>query len=125
MTGVRQKDMPSGAYLRSVLDYDPESGVLKWRARPPEAFAQGRAFAAYWNGRWAGKPALTAKTGGGYLHGKIDMEYHVTHRVIWKMMTDEEPDNVVHDNRDLADNRWKNLVRDVHRKQSPTQPVDE
>ena len=41
------KPLPDQALLRQLLDYDPETGILRWKARPPEMFKEGRWGQAY------------------------------------------------------------------------------
>lgn len=46
----------------------------------------------------------------GYLVVGIDRVYYLAHRIIWKMMTGEEPaDQIDHEDTDRLNNRWVNL----------------
>ncbi len=47
--------------LRSIIEYNPESGVLTWRARPREHF-QSERICKIWNTKYAGKIAGTIQT---------------------------------------------------------------
>jgi hypothetical protein len=95
--------------VRELLDYDPLTGVLTWRPR------HGGWFATYgswrrWNGRFAGKPALTAITEDGYFRGLIFSRKYRAHRIIWLWMTGAWPKHETdHVNRVPSDNRWSNL----------------
>lgn len=94
--------MPTPEQLRALLRYDPETGKLFWKARGIPK----------WDGRYAGKEAFTA-TSGGYKVGRIYDVLYRAHRVIWAIQTGAWPAHTVdHINRDRADNRWANL-RDV------------
>lgn len=108
------KPLPNAEYLRKLLAYDPETGRLTWRTRPPEMFPEGKRGSAVaanvWNGANAGKPALNSRTANGYLHGAIDYESFLAHRVIWKLMTGADPLEIDHINGDRTDNRWANLA---------------
>lgn len=87
------KPIPDVEFLRSRYDYDPATGVLTSKF-----------------GRWRGQPVTHTET-QGYITIRINGEHFKAHRVIWKMMTGEEPpDEIDHDNRDRADNRWENLL---------------
>lgn len=105
--------LPSQDVLNQFLRYDPDSGKLFWRARTDDMFTGGddRTNAA-WNSRYAGKEAFITANVKGYLYGSIHKQKMKAHRVIWKMVTGQEPDQIDHINGDAADNRWVNL-RDV------------
>lgn len=96
--------LPSRAYLLALLRYDPATGRLTWRPRAA-ASAHDRA----WNTRYADKPAFTAKDDGGYLCGRIHGKTYRAHRIVWKMETGEEPQQVDHKNGRRDDLRWRNL----------------
>jgi hypothetical protein len=104
----------SADLVRSLLDYDPLTGELRWKVRPVELFAdsglQSQAQnAAAWNGRNAGKIAFTTVK-AGYLVGRIFDRMYRAHRVIWVIMTGEWPkDEVDHFDLDRGNNRWTNL----------------
>lgn len=100
--------MPDQSYLWSVLTYDPETGVLTWKPK-----SGSDRFIKTFNSRFAGKPAFTTME-RGYQQGRIDGRLLYAHRVIWKLMTGDEPDDVDHINGDRSDNRWANL-RNVSR----------
>lgn len=91
--------------LKTMLHYDPETGVFTWLERS-DARPQ-------WNGRYAGKTAGYARvaTGGGvYWSIRIfDWPFHA-HRLAWLYMTGAWPSDVV-DHRDMdgLNNRWGNL----------------
>ena len=92
--------LPSQAELNALLDYDPATGQLTWKARPGNA---------PFNARFAGKPALNANRPSGHLTGKINYRQVMAHRVIWKMVYGTEPDIIDHQNHNPSDNRLNNL----------------
>ena len=105
--------MPSVERLNAVLDYDPSTGILIWKVRPISDF-QNRKYPAdrlakSWNSKNAGKPALSHLDPHGYLFGGIDGVKYKASRIIWKMMTGEEPDTIDHINGMITDNRLANL----------------
>jgi len=109
------KPIPTPETLCKLLRYEPETGLLFWRKRPVEMFSDsgcgGQAgVAARWNGRFAGKEALTAKHSTGYRYGMIFGHAYFAHRVIWAMETGEwPPDQIDHINGVRNDNRLVNL----------------
>ena len=100
--------LPDRDYLLKRLRYDPETGKLFWLSRPFEDF-QNEHSRKTWNSRFSGKEALNGNTSLGYIGGRINYKRYAAHRVIWKMMTGEEPIEVDHINGVRDDNRWRNL----------------
>jgi len=88
--------------IRSALHYNPETGALTWKHRPTHP--------PQWNGRWVGKPALTAKLPGGYGHGCVNGIRIRAHRAAWAIHFGEMPSSEI-DHRDgnPENNRIKNL----------------
>lgn len=102
-------------YLRLVLDYDPETGIVHWKKRRLEDFPGSAAqWINAWNARQAGKIAGHPTT-KGYLRiglGTEGYQYHL-HILIWILMTGKKPKNQIdHWDRNKINNRWGNL-RDV------------
>lgn len=106
--------LPSSEDLRSLLEYDPETGLMIWKERGPEWFEDGKRLSAegmcaIWNAKFSGKRAfcLTMKT--GYHTGTILGFKALAHRVIWKMETGQEPQTIDHIDGNPSNNRIKNL----------------
>lgn len=106
---MKRRKLPPAEYLRECLDYDPSTGLLRWKARPREHFADSRVFGT-WNTCFAGKEAFTALNASGYRNGSLDWVGYYAHRIVWKIMTGKEPPRVMdHKDRNRANNRWNNL----------------
>jgi len=101
--------LPDTQYLKECFTYDPDSGRIEWLHRPAHHYASERIWKTM-NTRYAGKEAFTMRDHCGYRKGKIaGVEYH-SHRVIWKLMTGEDPTSEIdHINGVRDDNRWSNL----------------
>lgn len=84
-------------YVRSLLDYDPESGVLTWKA------------ALYRRTDIVGKQAGW-RGSDGRIRLSVNHHQYLAHRVIWLMVTGAwPPEEVDHRDRDPSNNRWPNL----------------
>lgn len=106
------KALPSQSLLLQLLRYDPETGKLFWRERPASMFALSQRddrMGRTWNTRYAHKEALTAIGTHGYRSGSIGKAKFLAHRVIWKLVTGEEPEQIDHINHIRLDNRLANL----------------
>ena len=97
------KPLPPQEELEKLLEYDPETGGLTWKERPREMFLE-EWHQRKWNTRYAGQPALTSTLKGGYKYGNLFDQKVLAHRVIWKMVTGEDPQDVDH----IDGNRWNN-----------------
>lgn len=112
---MAMKPLPDQVLLRQLLDYDPETGLLTWKARTPEMFPEGRWGSVYeaerFNTAYAGQVALV-HVHEGYFRGRLLGKDYFAHRIIWKWWHGTEPDQIDHENHDTLDNRIANL-RDV------------
>lgn len=101
--------LPSQEKLRKLLRYDPNTGQLFWKKRPPDMNS-----ADMFNTRFAGKEAFTALN-HGYRRGLLFKQSVYAHRVIWRLVTGEEAKELDHIDGNPLNNRWNNL-RAVTRK---------
>lgn len=95
--------------LKTLLDYDPQTGKLFWRNRPRKYFKSNRSMNS-WNARFAGKPAFTSRLSTGYFTGSIFSEDYYAHRVIWALANNEwPPDQTDHIDGNKGNNKFNNL----------------
>jgi hypothetical protein len=80
--------------VRSLVHYDPETGVFTW-LQPTTRVDVG--------------DVVGSVDAYGYLCTKLRGNSIKLHRLAWLYMTGGLPKNVDHINRNKADNRWKNL----------------
>jgi hypothetical protein len=103
-----RKELPELDLVRSMLDYQPNTGKFTWKPRPVEMFPAKR-HAGMWNSRFAGKEAISTKHHAGYLYGAIFESNYSAHRLAWYISHGEVPDEIDHINGDRTDNRLANL----------------
>lgn len=91
-------DLTAG-HLRSILDYEPTTGVFVWK----DGFRNKRRTSM--SGQKAGHHSRI-----GYTLINIDRSIYFAHRLAYLWMTsDWPPSRIDHINRDKTDNRWCNL----------------
>jgi hypothetical protein len=105
---MESKQLPTKEYLNEVLNYDPETGLLRWKVRALHHF-NSEGFGKSWNSRWANKEAFTHVNSSGYRTGGLLGELWGAHRVIYKLITGVDPDQVDHIDGDKVNNRFENL----------------
>lgn len=118
---MKTHTLPPQDVLLALLRYEPETGKLYWRRRSTSFFTPGERTvehqAAVWNANYAGTEAFTAINEAGYRRGRLLGKSCRAHRVIFKMMTGRDPDEVDHIDGDRQNNSWRNL-REVDRQQN-------
>ena len=99
--------------MRECIDYDPGTGLFRWRTRPLGHF-KGPAPWKAWNTRHAGNSAGTAMP-NGYIYIGIDYQQHYAHRLAWLFVHGKPvPDQVDHMDCDRSNNRIANLRSATH-----------
>ncbi len=99
-------------YLKTVLNYDSETGVWTWLYR--------KNARAQWNSQFSGKPAGGLDPSTGYLRIRIADKLYYAHRLAFLYILGNWPINQGdHENLDRADCRWENL-RDATRTENNT-----
>ena len=87
------RPLPTRERLCELFSYDAESGVLSWRV-----VGQFR------------RNSTGCMTSQGYMSMYVDGRRYLVHRLIWKMITGNEPlDEIDHINGNRSDNRARNL----------------
>jgi hypothetical protein len=116
----RAKPLPSLDALRQILDYDPETGALVWKARttsdaPKQAQHDAR----------IGKPAggLDAK---GYGRLSINNVRFASHRIAFLLGHGREPmGEIDHIDGDRSNNRLSNLREATHAQNQANKPASQ
>lgn len=82
--------------VNSVLEYEPETGIFRWKVKLSDRSPVGKA---------AGGHAVC-----GHWRIRVDGHYYMAHRLAWLLMTgDWPPTEIDHKNRVRDDNKWGNL----------------
>ncbi len=84
-------------YLKSILDYDPETGIFVWIVKPCKKIRIGAI-------------AGTVKPNKRGIGVTIDYKTYSAHRLAWLWMTGSWPENII-DHKDGCpkNNKWNNL----------------
>lgn len=120
------KPLPDADLLRQLLRYEPDTGKLFWRERNASHFPPTKHAAVYamaFNREMAGREAFTAKDDLGYHQGWLLNQRYRAHRLIWKIVTGDDPELVDHINGDSGDNRWFNLRQVTRRENGLNRPL--
>lgn len=109
------KQSLSSKEARALLLYDPETGVLVWRARTPDSFCASATrsaehICALWNSKHAGKRAGHLSPVSGYVVIRLNGFLYFAHRLAWLIETGAWPAHGVdHKDRDKTNNARVNL----------------
>ncbi len=103
------RTMPEASYLRECFDYDPGTGILRWKERPASHF-KSEAATHQINSHFAGTQAGWPHDKSGRLYVELDQRPWAIARIIWKIMTGVEPPRLVdHRDKNAANDKWDNL----------------
>lgn len=115
------KPLPDQSYLLKMVRYDADSGRLFYNRRAATDFPNAKypqAIANAFNTRFGDKEATGSLDTYGYVQVTIAGRLFLAHRLIWKLVTGEDPEEIDHINGIRFDNRWCNLRPVSHRQNS-------
>lgn len=100
--------MITAEYVRDVLDYSPDTGIMIWKMRTDESFLRSN-YGRTWNTRFAGK-AVGCVNKNGYKHVNLAGKNRSIHRLVWAHYYGRFPNSDIdHANGNKLDNRIANL----------------
>jgi len=96
----KAKPLPPLEELEHLLDYDPQTGIFKWKV-------------------WRGRPSAGRKAGcykSRYIYIRINKQDLLAHRIAWYLLNKKDPgsSSVDHINGNPSDNRACNLRIGTH-----------
>lgn len=110
----KEVPLPSQAYIAEMFDYDPLTGICRWKQRPRSHFSSNRGWSI-------SNTACVGKEVGYKRYGKdgrpvciVTMaqgRWVLLHRLVWVLMNGDDPGvlHIDHINGDPFDNRIENL----------------
>jgi len=108
MTSLSAVKLPPTDYLNECLSYDIDLGTLTWNVRPTHHFKNAHGMNTF-NAKYA-KNVATNLINGRYLSVTLLGRKCLAHRVIWKMVTGDEPGAFIdHKDTNKVNNRFSNL----------------
>lgn len=93
----KTKKLPSQKFLHEHFNYDPFTGILTLK----------KSWTLFGSIRVG--DVVGTKTSCGYLRVTINKQQYKLHRIIYKWMTNKEPEAIDHINGIGTDNRWSNI----------------
>jgi hypothetical protein len=91
--------------LKSLLRYDPDTGIFTWLRRPNDGTKSTKAF----NTRFGGKQAGCFDKSTGYRVVRVKDVLYYEHRLAHFYMTGQWPEQIDHRDFDRVDNRWSEI----------------
>lgn len=100
--------------LNELLIYNKNTGNLIYKERPLEMFSNNIGAWSRFNKNYVGKIAgsigINRKDNYKYISITIHGKKYRAHRIIWKLVTGEEPPEFIdHIDQDATNNKWNNL----------------
>lgn len=97
--------------LRSLIDLDADTGLMKWKPRPENLFnGCAKRSASVWNARYAARPVQFSIHQDGYAKMRIFNQGFQVHRVVYALHNGAWPaGHIDHINGIRTDNRPENL----------------
>ena len=110
---VKAIEIPSQCLLRSLIDYNAESGEMWWLHRGREFFGKDSAYKR-WNTRYCGARAFASPHKDGYLQGCLFKRSYLAHRIIYKLHYGCDPLHIDHIDGVRDNNAIENLRSVTH-----------
>lgn len=109
-------------YFKSILDYDPETGIFKWKTRPPTC-KSNNIFNSLFAEKIAGSVHRCKRSKTTYVAIKIGSKTHKAHRIAFYIMEGMAPEQVDHIDNNGMNNKWSNLRASDSRDNSKNLPM--
>lgn len=104
--------LPTQEYLVVRFSYEEDTGTLRWKEVLPEDWRLSESGRKKFNTRHSGEVAGHIFKGSSNqlsTQVRVDGKSYYVHRIIWKIMTGEEPNTIDHIDGNPLNNKWNNL----------------
>jgi hypothetical protein len=106
----KYRELPSVEYLNECFAYDSDMGLLSWKSERPDYHFKNKQAITAWKTKYGGR-VIDKVSKSGYVKVAMNNTKYFAHRLIWKMVTNQDPIDfeIDHFDANKSNNRISNL----------------